>query len=51
MEMNKNPMGLAALAHNPVGWVAFMADKSALFKSWRLALSILFLPPRMLFKG
>jgi hypothetical protein len=33
MEMNKNPIGLAALAHNPVGWAAFMADKSALFKS------------------
>jgi len=33
MEMNKNPIGLAALAHNPIGWAAFMADKSALFKS------------------
>jgi hypothetical protein len=33
MEMNKNPMGLAALAHNPLSWAAFMADKSALFKS------------------
>lgn len=33
MEMNKNPMGLAALAHNPVSWAMFMADKSALFKS------------------
>jgi hypothetical protein len=33
MEMNKNPVGLAALANNPVGWAAFMADKSALFKS------------------
>lgn len=33
MELNKNPMGLATLAHNPIGWAAFMADKSALFKS------------------
>jgi hypothetical protein len=33
MELNKNPIGLAALASNPVGWAAFMADKSALFKS------------------
>lgn len=33
MEMNKNPMGLATLASNPVSWAAFMADKSALFKS------------------
>jgi hypothetical protein len=33
MDMNKNPLGLAALAHNPAGWAAFMADKSALFKS------------------
>lgn len=33
MEMNKNPMGLAALAHNPASWAMFMADKSALFKS------------------
>ncbi len=33
MDMNKNPMGLAALAHNPGGWAAMMADKSALFKS------------------
>ena len=33
MEMNKNPMGLASLAHNPVNWAMFMADKSALFKS------------------
>jgi len=33
MEMNKNPMGLAALAHNPIGLATFMADKSALFKS------------------
>lgn len=33
MEMNKNPMGLAALAHNPASLAMFMADKSALFKS------------------
>lgn len=33
MEMNKNPMGLAALAHNPMNFAMFMADKSALFKS------------------
>jgi hypothetical protein len=33
MEMNKNPMGLAALTTNPASWAAFMADKSALFKS------------------
>lgn len=33
MDLNKNPMGLALLSHNPAGWAAFMADKSALFKS------------------
>lgn len=33
MEANKNPMGLALLAHSPEAWAAFMADKSALFKS------------------
>ncbi len=33
MEMNKNPMGLAALASNPQAALAFMADKSAAFKS------------------
>lgn len=33
MEVNKNPVGLAALAGNPIGFAAFMADKSALFKS------------------
>ena len=33
MDANKNPMGLALLAHDPVSWAAFMADKSALFKS------------------
>lgn len=33
MEMNKNPMGLAALAHDPVSFALFMADKSAAFKA------------------
>lgn len=33
MDANKNPMGLASLAHNPLGWAAFMADRSAAFKS------------------
>lgn len=33
MDANKNPMGLAILAHDPASWAAFMADKSALFKS------------------
>lgn len=33
MDANRNPMGLAGLAHNPAAWAAFMADKSALFKS------------------
>ena len=33
MDANKNPMGLAMLAHNPLSWMAFMADKSAAFKS------------------
>jgi hypothetical protein len=33
MEMNKNPMGLAALAGSPTGWAAFMADRSAAFKA------------------
>lgn len=33
MEMNKNPMGLAALATNPASWAAFMADRSAGFKA------------------
>lgn len=32
MDANKNPIGLAMLAHNPIGWAAFMADKSAAFK-------------------
>lgn len=33
MDLNKNPMGLSLLAHSPGAWAAFMADKSALFKS------------------
>jgi hypothetical protein len=33
MEMNKNPMGLAALSANPKSWALFMADKSAAFKA------------------
>ena len=33
MDANKNPMGLALLSKNPVMWGAFMADKSAAFKS------------------
>lgn len=33
MELNKNPVGLAALASNPVGFAAFMADRSAAFKA------------------
>jgi hypothetical protein len=33
MELNKNPMGLAALAGSPAGWAAFMADRSSVFKS------------------
>lgn len=33
MDANKNPMGLSLLANNPASWAAFMADKSALFKS------------------
>jgi hypothetical protein len=42
LEANKNPMGLAALAHNPLGWAAFMADRSAAFKSLaaRMAYSV-----------
>jgi hypothetical protein len=42
MDLNKNPMGLSLLANNPASWAAFMADKSALFKS---------LMARMLFSG
>lgn len=33
MELNKNPMGLSLLTHNPGMFAAYMADKSALFKS------------------
>lgn len=33
MELNKNPMGLAALALDPRSWAAFMADRSATFKA------------------
>ena len=33
MELNKNPMGLALLTETPQQFAAFMADKSALFKS------------------
>lgn len=33
LDLNKNPMSLALLAHNPSSFVAFMADKSAFFKS------------------
>ncbi len=33
MDLNKNPVGLAALAHSPTAWATMMADKSALFKS------------------
>ena len=33
MDANKNPVGLAWLAHNPATWALFMADRSPLFKS------------------
>jgi hypothetical protein len=33
MELNKNPVGLTALAHNPAAAAGFMADRSAAFKS------------------
>ena len=33
MDLNKNPGGLSWLSHSPATWAAFMADKSALFKS------------------
>ena len=33
MELNKNPMGLSLLTHNPAMFAAYMADKSAIFKS------------------
>jgi hypothetical protein len=31
--MNKNPVGMTALAHNPLAAAGFMADRSAAFKS------------------
>jgi hypothetical protein len=33
MDLNKNPLGLSVLAHSPIGFASFMADKSTLFKS------------------
>jgi hypothetical protein len=33
VEANKNPMGLALIAHNPASFAAFLADRSAAFKS------------------
>ena len=33
LDLNKNPMSLAFLAHSPTAFAAYMADKSALFKS------------------
>lgn len=33
MELNKNPVGLSSLAHSPLGFAAFMADRSAAFKA------------------
>lgn len=33
MELNKNPVGLTALAHNPVAAAGFLADRSAAFKA------------------
>lgn len=33
MEMNKNPVGLTALASNPMAALGFMADRSAAFKA------------------
>jgi hypothetical protein len=33
MELNKNPVGLTALAHNPIAAAGFMADRSAAFKA------------------
>lgn len=32
-QMNNNPVGLAALAHDPVAFIGMMADRSSLFKS------------------
>ncbi len=34
MEANKNPNGLALLAKDPKAWAAFIADRSATFKSF-----------------
>jgi hypothetical protein len=33
MELNKNPVGLTALAHNPIAAMGFLADRSAAFKA------------------
>lgn len=33
LEANKNVMGLATLAQNPLSWAAFMADRSSAFKA------------------
>jgi hypothetical protein len=33
LEMNKNPVGLTALAHNPIAAAGFLADRSAAFKA------------------
>jgi len=33
MELNKNPMGLSLLSGSGAAWAAFMADRSAAFKS------------------
>lgn len=33
LEANKNTMGLASLANNPLSWAAFMADRSSAFKA------------------
>jgi hypothetical protein len=32
-QMNNNPVGLAALAHDPVAFIGMLADRSSLFKS------------------
>lgn len=33
LEMNKNPVGLTMLAHNPIAAAGFLADRSAAFKA------------------
>ena len=33
LDLNKNPLSLALLAHNPASFAIYMADKSAPFKS------------------